>query len=392
MKALTLNLASRPFRNNTVIGSVLAAVTITLVLSSVYSLYIFFSYGSSYALLLEDQERNRAKLAALEVEERRLLREIERRDFDTTFDRGRFANDLIIRRTFSWTELFNKLEGVMPIDVMMAAIRPNVTADGVVIRVEGGARNQGAFIQLQDNLMSHASFSNVYPASERRLNPSRPETSFILNFDYRPRTFEAAEVIADTPEIAPPEPAAASATTTGSAVVPAAVTAATGGGGFASTLPVGRDGEPRTLELIARRMVAPGGVFAPDISTAAAARTGSSGSTTAGKPDTAKRAAPRPSPRAPASSSGSPPRRPEPPLPENLPRPPVPRRPPPQRPRAPAPGSRPIQGSRPPRRGRQSPGGTVPRLRPPELPSRRPPCGAAASPPLRSIPGEAGAP
>lgn len=206
MKALTLNLASRPFRNNMVIGSVLAAVTITLVLSSVYSLYIFFSYGSSYALLLDDQERNRAKLAALEVEERRLLREIERRDFDTTFDRGRFANDLIIRRTFSWTELFNKLEGVMPVDVMMAAIRPNVTADGVVIRVEGGARNQGAFIQLQDNLMSHASFANVYPASERRLNPSQPETSFILNFDYRPRTFEAAEVIADTPETAPPRP------------------------------------------------------------------------------------------------------------------------------------------------------------------------------------------
>lgn len=290
MKALTVNLATRPFRNNTVIGSIVAAVAGTLLIATIYNLYIFFSYGSSYALLLDDQSRNRAKLEALEVEERALVKQIEARDYASAFEQGNVANDLILKRTFSWTELFNKLESLMPPDVMMSAIRPNVSSSVIVIRVEGVAKTHLAFLTLQEHLLEHESFSEVYPVSIRRLNPSRPEITFILNFDYRQseRT-QADTVVAET---AAPPPATGPSSATGKATVepssrPDAVPAAAAS---ASALPVGRDGRPRTLEVIARRMVAPGGVYDPSempIPAAPAASPQQSAAGTAGSPQAA---------------------------------------------------------------------------------------------------------
>jgi hypothetical protein len=263
MKALTLNLATRPFRNNTVIGSLTGAAAAALLLATVFNLYVFLSYGSSYALLLEDQARNREKLEGLEREERSLAKQIETRDFATAFGQGSVANELILQRTFSWTELFNRLESLMPPEVMMSAIRPNVTSEAIIVRVEGVAKTHGAFLDLQENLLASASFSDVYPASIRRLNPSRPEITFILNFDYRQGEREAAGPVVAAG--APPPPAGAPgparrAVPGGSpavVVIPAA--------GTADALPVGRDGRPRTIEVIARRMIAPGGIYEPSI-------------------------------------------------------------------------------------------------------------------------------
>jgi len=264
VKALTTNLATRPFRNNTVIGSIVAGVAAALLIATIYNLYIFLSYGSSYALLLEDQELNRAKLEALEVEERALVKQIEARDFAAAFDQGSVANELILKRTFSWTELFNKLEDLMPPEVMMSAIRPNVTSSAIVIRVEGVAKTHLAFLSLQENLLAHESFSEVYPVSIRRLNPSRPEINFILNFNYRQSERTPGDTVVAESAAAPPMESSLDVAAGGAAderalrrdeVLRAAAAA--------NVLPVGRDGRPRTLEVIARRMVAPGGVYDP---------------------------------------------------------------------------------------------------------------------------------
>jgi hypothetical protein len=271
VKALTANLATRPFRNNTVIGSIVAAVAATLLIATVYNLYIFLSHGSSYANVLDDQSRNRAKLEALEVEERSLVKQIEARDFATAFEQGSVANELILKRTFSWTELFNKLGDLMPPDVMMSAIRPNVTSSDIVIRVEGVAKTHLAFLNLQEHLLAHESFSEVYPVSIRRLNPSRPEITFILNFNYRQSERTPVDTVVAEASV-PPQAAgavasAAQATGERASLQEEVLRAAAS----ANALPVGRDGRPRTLEVIARRMVAPGGVYDPPAAQMAAA-------------------------------------------------------------------------------------------------------------------------
>jgi hypothetical protein len=283
VNVLTLNLASRPFRNNTVIGSVLATAVGVLVLATSANLYVFFTYRSSYARLQAEQRAERTRLQGLEVEERRLVREIEGRDFRTIYGRGKFAGELILRQSFSWTLLFNKLEELMPPEVMMASIRPNITGEGIVIRVDGVAKNQGAFLTLQERLLESPNFASVFPSSERRLNPARPEHSFTLNFDYLPDEPSAPEVIvasSDSPETggAPVRPAGDALAQEKAAPSPAVTEPSPpprstqeqdrrDGDPLAT---VGRDGRSRTPEVLTRMMAAPGGIFVPDAAGTAA--------------------------------------------------------------------------------------------------------------------------
>ena len=268
MKAITLNLASRPFRNNLAVGSLLWAVAAAAVLASVYNGYVYLNYGGHYGELQQEERVHLSKLAKLQAEERKYAREIQSRDFRRLYGRGQFAGEQILKRSFSWTLLFNKLEDVIPAEVMMTAIRPHIASEGIVIRVDGVAKNHGALIDLEDSLLKSPVFARVYPASERRLNPSRPEISFALNFDYLPAKATdgvAASAIASATPGAPPDDSEPKPVAT-----PAAVPAA---GGVAAGAPaadskvigtVGRDGRPRTPEILARRVVAPGGIY-PDM-------------------------------------------------------------------------------------------------------------------------------
>jgi hypothetical protein len=305
MKMMTLNLASRPFRNNTVVGSALLGVTIAILLATAYNLYFFLHYGSNDRLLQETQQRDRAALERVEAEEAKLTKEIQARDFRRLYDRSRFAGELILKRSFSWTLLFNNLEGVMPPDVIMTAIRPNITSDVTVVRVDGVAKSSGAFIALQDKLQSNKVFARVYPISERKLNPSRPEITFALSFVYLPKVAAAPAVVvassagaAAGPD-APPQavPAGGSATApaagspaglvAGSQAPPTAAAArsateppparkgpeappqstAQASSSVSTPAPVkgtvGRDGRPRTPDLLALIVAAPGGAYLP---------------------------------------------------------------------------------------------------------------------------------
>lgn len=270
MKAISLNLASRPFRNNLAVGSLLWAVAAAAVLASLYNGYVYLNYGGHYGELQQEERKHLSKLAALQAEERKLAKEIQSRDFRRLSSRGQFAGEQILKRSFSWTLLFNKFEGVIPNEVMMTAIRPHIASEGIVIRVDGVAKNHGALINLEDSLLKSPVFARVYPASERRLNPSRPEISFALNFDYLPTKATegvAASAVAQATPGAPVAPAADSGPQP--AATPAAVPAIAGAPAGASAPDskiigtVGRDGRPRGAEVLARRVVAPGGIY-PD--------------------------------------------------------------------------------------------------------------------------------
>jgi Tfp pilus assembly protein PilN len=267
VKAISLNLASRPFRNNLAVGSLLWAVAAAAVLASVYNGYVYLNYGGHYGELQQEERQHLSKLAALQAEERKYAKEIQTRDFRRLSSRGQFAGEQILKRSFSWTLLFNKLEDVIPNEVMMTAIRPHIASEGIVIRVDGVAKNHGALIALEDSLLKNPVFARVYPVSERHLNPSRPEISFALNFDYLPT--KATEAVATSavaqaapgapPDDSQPKPAATPA------AAPAVAGAPSGTPAPDSKIigTVGRDGRPRGAEVLARRVVAPGGIY-PD--------------------------------------------------------------------------------------------------------------------------------
>ena len=311
MRPVTLNLASRPFRNNTVVGSVLGIVGIALVLASAYNLYVFLSYGSSYAQLQREQADDRVKIASLQVEERRLVEEIRKRNFKKVFEEGKIASELIVKSAFSWTRLFNTLETVVPPDIVMTAIRPNITTAGIVMRIEGIAKNQGALLTFETRLQQSAVFANVYPLSERRLNPSLPDITFLLTCDYLPKREVAQDQVAGAAKDGAAGKAAAGEAAAGAPAPPGAPTgqqaAAAPPDASAKKAPapapagtiVGRDGQPRERRASGSPTLAPGSFYVPALE-AAPAKLASHKAPTRGDARMAREEAPTKSPTIPA--------------------------------------------------------------------------------------------
>jgi len=122
--------------------------------------------------------------------------EISKWDLKGLSRRAIFANNAILRRTFSWTELFNQLEEVLPPRIKLAAIRPNISEEGITIRMDGLAKGHAGFLTFQERLQSSPVFRHVYPGGERR--ESGQTIIFNLEFDYFPPSPEPLPVTAST--------------------------------------------------------------------------------------------------------------------------------------------------------------------------------------------------
>jgi hypothetical protein len=273
VKPITLNLASRPFRNNVLAGSLLGVAGAAIVVATIANLYVYLSYGQSYAKLQIDQAQDRARLTQLETEEKRLTAEVRGRDFRRAFERGKLASELIRKSAFSWTLLFNTLEAVVPPDVVMTAIRPNISAEGIIIRIEGVAKQHMALLAFEEKLLRHPAFSKVFPSNERRLNPSLPDITFLLNCDYLPEHAgapapAAKDAVASAPAADSGATVAEVSADPAAGVVAGEEAAAHDGAATtaAMTVPaqgatVGRDGKPRDPRGAGRTIIAPGAIL-----------------------------------------------------------------------------------------------------------------------------------
>jgi len=293
VKPITLNLASRPFRNNMLAGSLLGVAGAVIVVATIANLYVYLSYGQSYARLQLDQAQDRARLTQLEGEEKRLAAEVRGRDFRRAYERGKLASELIRKSAFSWTLLFNTLEAVVPPDVVMTAIRPNISAEGIIIRVEGVAKQHMALLTFEEKLLRHPAFSKVFPSNERRLNPSLPDITFLLTCDYLPEHAgapapAAKDAVASTPaadsgatvaEVAADAGAGAVADEGAAAHDGAATTAAVALPAQGAT--IGRDGKPRDPRGAGRTIIAPGAILLAAATPAAGAHAAARGAAAA---------------------------------------------------------------------------------------------------------------
>ncbi|HET8948337.1 MAG TPA: hypothetical protein VFQ07_15260, partial [Candidatus Polarisedimenticolia bacterium] len=207
------------------------------------------------------QAEDRARIIELQKQERALAEEIKKRDFRSVYNRGKLASELIRKSAFSWTQLFNTLETVVPPNVVLAAIRPNITSEGIVLRVEGVAKDHGALLTLEEKLQQHDSFKRVAPISERRLNPNLPDITFLVTCDYIPPPQLPPAVTAsnDGAAAGAPDPAGApkaGADPNAAAGKPDAKP--TPAGPLAAGNVVGRDGRPKEA---GPSVIAPGGLL-----------------------------------------------------------------------------------------------------------------------------------
>jgi len=185
VRFLEINLATRPFRNNTLYWAGFGSAALVLTVLTGVNLWLFFRSGTSVQQYAQEIVLKRQKRDALSRDEQRLGVKLTKLDFGGLREEAEFANDAIRRRVFSWTELFNRLEEVVPPSVMMSSLRPEIQAEGISVVAEGFAKDQEGLLDFEENLIRSAYFTRIYPGSERR-EQQGADLHFSLKFDYLP--------------------------------------------------------------------------------------------------------------------------------------------------------------------------------------------------------------
>lgn len=193
MRALHLNLASRPYRNDRPFYAGVAALLLLLGFLMVKNIETAVDYFSA-------TKNTRAEIAQLErqiaAEEKRaadLDAQIKRLDLRRLNTRVAYVNTQIATRAFSWSQLLSLLERVVPSDVRIKSLTPSISKDGSThLQIECESKSQQGLITLLNRMLLDPHFVRPFPTSESLMENGLRR--FSVEVDYRPEPQGITEV------------------------------------------------------------------------------------------------------------------------------------------------------------------------------------------------------
>ena len=161
------NLATRPFYNERAVQAWLLVAALLVAVVTAFNVTRVLQYSRSDTQLGGEASRDEARAAELRQQAARLRATVDPKQLDFASTEARQANDLIDRRTFSWTDLFNRFETTLPDEVRITSVRPHLDKqNGIVLGitvVARGVEDVGAFME---KLQATGAFVGLRPVEE----------------------------------------------------------------------------------------------------------------------------------------------------------------------------------------------------------------------------------
>jgi Tfp pilus assembly protein PilN len=162
------NLSTRPFYNEGAVRSWLAVVAIVAVAATMFSVSRVLRYSRSDTALATQASRDEARAVEVRATAASLRAGVDARQVDVASVEARQANDLIERRIFSWTELFNRLETTLPPEVRITAVRPALDRERrITLTISVLARGVDDVDEFMEKLEATGAFANLLSREER---------------------------------------------------------------------------------------------------------------------------------------------------------------------------------------------------------------------------------
>ncbi len=181
-----VNLASEPFvgTRRIVAGAAAAAVLLTGSLALLISLCMVES--GQTAEMQQTIERLNARVKALAAEQARAEATLRRPENAAVLERSVFLNQLLYTKGISWTRLFDDLEKVLPHNVRLVSIRPQVTGQNqVLLDMVVGAESEAPVIQFLVRLENSPQFGMATPHNRMPPTQSEPLLRWRFSANYR---------------------------------------------------------------------------------------------------------------------------------------------------------------------------------------------------------------
>jgi len=192
VKALHLNLASRPYRDYKPVYAV-------VVLTSLLVAFLMLNNVDTYYRYVSETQHTRARIAQLdaetESEHRRATAadaQLHNVDLVALDSETKFINARLAERAFSWSELLDRLERVIPNDVRIKSITPTFQKTALVhLELNCETKTANGMLQTLDRLVANRAFVNPFPHNEATLPGD--QVSFTIGVDYKPSVARVVE-------------------------------------------------------------------------------------------------------------------------------------------------------------------------------------------------------
>jgi type IV pilus assembly protein PilN len=164
---LDINLASQPYEDARQFwmrwGTALAAVSILTLALITITISGWFAARRDHARISE----LKANIAQRDRKREQAEAFLNRPENRSTRDQSQFLNELIERKSFSWTRVLEDLEKVMPVRVHLVAIHPELDEDNQLkLKMEVAGDSRDRALELARRMEDSRRFSQTYIESE----------------------------------------------------------------------------------------------------------------------------------------------------------------------------------------------------------------------------------
>jgi Tfp pilus assembly protein PilN len=185
------NLSTRPFYNERIVSIWLLVALLGVVVATVFNVTRVLQYSRNDTELGIQASRDEARAAELRRSAARVRTTVDPKQIAFASLEARQANDLIDRRTFSWTELFNRFETTLPDEVRITSVRPKIAKGQFQLTIAVVARSVDDISQLMDRLERTGAFTQVGSPIEEHVN-EQGQVQATLDVVYAPESGHAA--------------------------------------------------------------------------------------------------------------------------------------------------------------------------------------------------------
>jgi Tfp pilus assembly protein PilN len=161
------NLSTRPFYNERAVQLVLLVAGVVVLAATLFNVTRIAGLSRQDTRLATRAVSDEARARDLVVSAARRRATIDPKAIELASIDARQANELIDRRTLSWTDLFNRLEMTLPDDVRINSVRPRLEGKrGTVLSMAVTAKSVDDVNQFVENLEATGAFAELEKRDE----------------------------------------------------------------------------------------------------------------------------------------------------------------------------------------------------------------------------------
>jgi hypothetical protein len=179
------NLATRPFYNERLVNLWLLLLGVIVLFATIFNVTRVRSDSGSNTELASQAAQNVTRTNEMRRTASQLRATLDAKQIEAVSADAREANNLIDRRTFSWTALFNRFETTLPDDARITGVRPSVDRDRrISLKISIVAKSVGDVDQFMKRLDETGAFKDLFSTEERPNEDGQIES--VLSMVYLP--------------------------------------------------------------------------------------------------------------------------------------------------------------------------------------------------------------